>query len=387
MKIFVKMLIFLFGCIFFLVNVAVLAADKGNFSTNPATNNGKKWRIGYYEGGEYISYQRNLLMTVKGLMELGWIETIEIPSQAGEQTKDLWNWLVADTKSEYIEFVEDAHYSANWNKELRKKTAAEIINRLNETKDIDLMIAAGTWAGKDLANDRHQTPTIVISTSNAVSAGIIKSVEDSGYDHIHARVDPFRYERQITIFYNIIGFQKLGVAYENTATGRAYAAMDKVEQVAEEYGFEIVSCYTIDDVPDIKVSEESVKKCFTELGDKVDAIYVTVQNGVNVKSIPGLVNLVNSFDLPTFSQYGSSFVKYGFLMSISRAGYKYVGHFYAETIAKIFNGAKPRQLDQLFEDPPKIAINLKTAEIIGYDPPVDVLGAADEIYQEIEQPE
>ena len=52
-------------------------------------------------------------------------------------------------------------------------------------------------------------------------------------------------------------------------------------------------------------------------------------------------------------------------------------------MAKIFNGAKPRQLDQLFEEPPKIAINLKTAELIQYDPPVDVLGSADEIYTEI----
>jgi ABC-type uncharacterized transport system substrate-binding protein len=74
-------------------------------------------------------------------------------------------------------------------------------------------------------------------------------------------------------------------------------------------------------------------------------------------------------------------------MSISIADYKYVGQYYAEIFAKVFNGAKPRQLDQVFEDPPKIAINLKTAEIIGYDPPVDVLGAADEIYQEIMTPE
>ena len=73
-------------------------------------------------------------------------------------------------------------------------------------------------------------------------------------------------------------------------------------------------------------------------------------------------------------------------MSISKASFKYVGQFYAETLAKILNGAKPRQLDQIFEGPPKIAINLKTAEVIGYDPPVDVLGAADEIYQEIEAP-
>jgi hypothetical protein len=74
-------------------------------------------------------------------------------------------------------------------------------------------------------------------------------------------------------------------------------------------------------------------------------------------------------------------------MSISQAGFKYIGRFHAEIIAKVFNGAKPRQLEQLFEEPPRIAINLKTAEIIGYDPPVDVLGAADEIYQEIEKPE
>jgi hypothetical protein len=43
-------------------------------------------------------------------------------------------------------------------------------------------------------------------------------------------------------------------------------------------------------------------------------------------------------------------------------------------------------LDQVFEEPKKISINLKTAVAIGYDPPVDVLGAADEIFEDIESP-
>ena len=73
-------------------------------------------------------------------------------------------------------------------------------------------------------------------------------------------------------------------------------------------------------------------------------------------------------------------------MSISQASYKYVGEFNAKTIAKVLNGAKPREIPQIFEEPPKIAINIKTAEIIGYDPPVDVMLAADEIFQEIETP-
>ena len=55
-------------------------------------------------------------------------------------------------------------------------------------------------------------------------------------------------------------------------------------------------------------------------------------------------------------------------------------------VITIFNGAKPRQLTQIFQNPPKIAINLKTAQLIGYDPSVDIVGAADEIYTTIEPP-
>lgn len=363
---------------------SAVAAEKEDFDTTPTTNNGKKWRVGYYEGGEYIDYQKIFSMTVKGLMELGWIEDVEIPPQKGEQTKELWKWLSENIRSDYIEFVADAHYSSNWDDALTETMVTDIIDRLNNIQDIDLMIAGGTTAGKELGNDKHSTQTIVISSSDPIGSGIVKSVDDSGYDHLHATVDPFRYERQIRIFYEIIGFQKLGVAYENTDNGRSYAALNDIERVAEEFGFEIVSCYTQDEVPDITVAEESVKQCFQELGEKgVDAIYVTVQNGVNLRSIPELVKIVNSFRIPTFAQSSSEEVKYGFLLSISQAGFKYIGQFHAQTIAKILNGAEPRQLELLFEEPPKIAINLKTAQEIAYDPPIDVLGAVDEIYDEI----
>jgi ABC-type uncharacterized transport system substrate-binding protein len=370
----------------FLVPALALGADKGSFSTAPKAKNGAKWRLGYCEGGAYPDYQASLIATVRALMDLGWMEKAEIPPQKAEQTKDLWNWLATQTKSNFLEFVKDAHYSPDWNEALRRKTSPEIIKRLNEQKDIDLMIAAGTWAGKDLSNNDHHTATMVISTSDPVSSGIIKSVEDSGYDHIIARVDPNRYQRQIRIFHDIVGFKKLGMAYADTDAGRSYAALEPVKEVAKERGFEIIHCYTKDDIPDSKVAAASVEQCFQDLSKKVDAIYVTKQNGVNRQSIPELVTIANSSRIPTFSQSGSEEVKWGFLLSISQAGFKYVGQYYAETIAKIFNGAKPHQLDQVFEGPPKIAINLRTAAIIGFDPPVDTLGAADEIYQEITTP-
>ena len=379
--------LFIFLCmVVFMANVPVVTANEGDFSTTPKTNNGKKWRIGYYEGGEYVDYQKIFTETIKGLMKQGWIEQVHLPLQKGEQTKQLWNWLAAEVKSKYLQFVKDAHYSANWDDKLREKTAAAVIKRLNKNKDIDLMIAMGTWAGQDLANNDHSTAIEVISASDPLAAGIIKSIEDSGYDHVHAQIDPFRYERQVRVFHDMIGFKKIGICYEDSEAGRSYAAIDKVEKVAKERGFQIVRSFTKSDVADTKLAEESVKKAFRALIGKCDAIYVTLQGGVNYRSIPELANIANTYQIPTFSQSGSDEVKYGFLASISQAGFKYIGEYHAEIIAKILNGVKPRKLLQVFEEPPKIAINLKTAEVIGFDPPVDILLAADEIFQEIETP-
>ena len=385
MKVWGKFLIIMLLSVL-IASVSVAAGNKENFSTTPNTYKGKVWRIGYYEGGEYIDYQKIFTETVRSLMKLGWIETTVIPPQKGEQTKDLWNWLATNTTSKYIRIVKDAHYSAHWDDTLRQKTVSEIINRLNSRHDIDLMIGMGTWAGKDLANETHQTPTMVLSASDAVASGIIKSAEDSGYDHVHACVDPFRYERQVRVFHDIVGFKNLGVAYENTVEGRSYAAVEIIEKVAQERDFKIARCFTKSDIADTGLAEGSVKDCFGKLVQNADAIYVTVQGGVSLKSIPDLVRIANSHGIPTFSQSGSEEVRYGFLMSISQAGFKYIGKFHAETLGKVFNGATPRQLNQVFEEPKKIAINLKTARAVGFDPPIDVLGAADEIYEEIESP-
>lgn len=374
----------------FIMNTLAFAQDKGNFNTTPTTNNGQKWRIGYYEGGEYKEYQEMLIAIVKALMRAGWIETMPIPEQNGAQTAELWKWLATNIKSEYLQFAENAHYSAEWKEDVRKNMVTVILDRLNQQRDIDLMIASGTWAGQDLATDQHHTPTIVVASNDPVGAGIVKSLEDSGYDYVHARVDPDRYERQVQIFYDIIGFPTLGVTYEDSPVGRTYAAIETINKVAQANNFQVISCnIQLAENSEQNSANEHAIACFRELAEKgVKAVYVTQQVGVNAKTIPQLVEIFNAHKIPSFSQASSEQeVQSGILLSISLAEFQYVADFETGVIAKIFNGAKPREISQLFQDPPKIAINLKTAEIIGYDPPVDVLGAADEIYQDIVAPQ
>ncbi|WP_020410104.1 ABC transporter substrate-binding protein [Hahella ganghwensis] len=356
------------------------------FSTDPITNDGKRWRIGYYEGGEYINYQQVLAATVRSLMTLGWIESQVIPPQEGEQTADLWEWFTTALKSDYIEFVPDAHYSARWDDKTSEKITKTIINRLNDRKDIDLMIAMGTRAGLDLANNKHKTPTLVFSSTDPISAGIIESIEDSGFSHVNATIDPGKYARQIRVFHDITNFKRLGVAYEDTQTGRSYAAVDTIQNLAKKLGFSVVSCHTQSDISNISLAEHSAINCYQQLAPKVDAIYVTEQGGVTNKSLPVIVRTAHKYKIPTFSQLGSQEVRYGILASLSQANFRYFGDFHAQTIAKIFNGAEPNELPQLFEEPPRMALNLRTAEIIEFNPSLLLLGATDELFKEIETP-
>ena len=364
------------------VPVSALAGAGDQFSTAPVLNQGKKWRCAYYEGGSYPDYQVIFLATVAGLIKRGWVEPMEFP----EYTKDhgeFWRTFSANVKSDYLDFVNDAFYSSDFKDEIRPKTRAEFHRRLQEKKDIDFIFAMGTWAGQDLAAKEVQVPTIVASTSNPIAAKIIASAEDSGWDHIHATVDPDRYERQVRLFHGMVNFKKLGVVYENSPEGRTFSAIDEVEKVAQERNFKVVACEAQFSNISKKAAEKKVVECYTQIAPQVDAVYITVHRGVTLRNLDDIMKPLNEKRLPTFSMKGSDEVQHGVLMSISQANFKYVGEFHAEVMGKIFNGAKPREIGQIWKAPPKIALNLKTAQLIGFDPPVDIIMASDEIYETI----
>lgn len=359
-----------------------LAADE--FLTKPTTHQGKKWRIAYIEGGAFKDYRESLVSTVEGLMDLEWIEKKPIPKDSATDTSKLWKWLATEIKSNYIEFVSDAYWAANYNKEKRAQNKATMLTRLNEQKDIDLIIAMGTAAGLDVANNEHHTPTVIGSVADPVVSKIIKSATDSGFDHVMARVDPERYERQLNVFYEIIGFKRLGVVYEDSAEGRAIAALESVNKIAKQKNFTVVTCHAPFASPELQKGAKDLVSCYEELSKKVDALYITNKSSLTTSNIQSLLKILEPHKIATFAQMGSDMVKRGVLLSIAAPPrFRAVGMFYAQSIAKIFNGASPRKLPQEFQGSPRIAINLAAAKKIGFDPAVDILGAADEIYEEI----
>jgi ABC-type uncharacterized transport system substrate-binding protein len=350
---------------------------------SPRTNNGLKWRIGYYEGGSYTDYQTYFLALIKGLDNLGWLQKIDLPKfKENDNMKVVWNELVKN-KSKYIQFVKEAYWSADWYDNKRIKNKLEAIKYLRDKK-LDLIIAGGTWGGLDLANNEHSVPVLVISTSDPIKAEIINSANDSGFDHVHATCDPDRYVRQLRAFHNIVKFKKLGVVFEDTHDGRVYASLEDVLKVSLEADFDIVTCIAFDQNLSEEESMKGVYKCHEELATKVDAVYITAHRGTNPKWMPNVLKPLFDNNIPTFAQEGPDQVRRGAMLSIARLDTEDMGLYYAETIAKILNGILPRKINQIFEQDKRIVINIKTAELIGYDIPQVIIDAADKIYERIE---
>lgn len=378
----------LVGFAFMLLAFSIgFAADKKQYSTSPPAQAAKKFRIGYYEGGPYKNYPITLTATVNSLAEFGWIERLTVPQHDEKDMDKLWAWLAANVKSSYLEFAADAFYAINWKKDIREQTKQMIVKRLKESKDIDLMIAMGTWAGQDLANNEHSVPTVVCSVSDAVASNIVAGAEDSGYDHVHALVDPKKHSRQIHAFHDIMGFKKLGVTYIDTVAGRSYAAMDDLKEISKQRNFEVVECQNLSG-PVTPETNASIVGCAKTLAPKIDAYYLTIQSNVNKETLPEILAAMTAAKVPVFSQAGSDEVRQGALLSIATStNLTTYGKFHAEVIAKIINGAKPRELSQICEAPPKIAFNKAAAKAIDLKDEVFqlLLKTAQDVYDKIEE--
>jgi len=255
-----------------------------------------------------------------------------------------------------------------------------------EKKDnlnIDLMIAMGTWAGQDLVNEKNQLPTIVMSSSDPLEAGIVKGEKYSGIPNIFAVTDPNRFKKAIELFFDIFKFEKLGVAYENNKDADVYSNISILKTASKDFGFELVECYA----DDIGLTDEECKneilKCYEKLAPNIDALWIGVHRGESFLFMPEILQPMFEYKIPTFYLEGSQGVERGVLISIGDMDYNFFSSWISEKFTKILHGEKPGNLNQIFEYEDQIIINLETARRIGYEPPESILDIAEITFEEI----
>jgi ABC-type uncharacterized transport system substrate-binding protein len=351
-----------------------------NEGENPSTKaNGTKWQLAYCESESFGNYTATLVGIVKGLAELGWVTDLDGFESivATNSSQEIWQYLASREVSPYLEFVDNAFYNLKSAEGIDEK----ILERLSRNKDIDLILVMGTRGGLALANNRHDTKTLVFGASNAVRSGIIKSEEDSGLDHVWAHTDLQRFERQIKVMYDIVNFKKLGLVYEDSEVAKVYSAVSEVEKLAQEKGFEIVRYYVNEPINEegYPLYYQQVGEAYGKLAQQVDAMYVTVAS-LDPRKLPGLLEPFYQKRIPVFSQLGEIEVEHGAMLTVSVMDEVNLGRYGAKTIADCLQGARPRSLEQLFQSSPKLILNLEVLKRTGFKIPYKLLMVVDRVY-------
>jgi len=321
--------------------------------------NAGKYRIGYFEGGSYWTYDAAFKALQEELIKMGWKDKIIFP--------------------------ENARFSPGWSKEDRKQWPAKA-KELMERKDLDAILAVGTPANKNiLAVNNNRTPLFGMCVSDAVKSGFVVSENDSGVDNYTVRIVPGRYERMFVIFHDVIGFKKLGLIYPDTPEGKNTANVLDAHKVAADKGFSIIE-YKTKSNEDL---DECIKGVNALIKEGIDAFFAPSMGCFDweICDAKKLFDTLMEHQIPTFARQGTRDVKAGALMGLSTYDFTARGKLLAQRLIKILEGAKPRSLTMVDIAPPMISMNLYVAQKIGFDPPVDLLGASDELFMEITLPE
>lgn len=295
------LIVCLIGFIFFSFKMVKTKSNNSNESTatstkkymKPFRNVDKKWRIGYCESEPYSNYAGTLYYILKGLHEYGWIDEIDdsLYREGQSDTRNIWDFISKNNISEFIEFPEDGYYIySQMNSENGILPEDNIINRLNTKKDVDIMLVMGTVAGKALANDKHNVPTMVFSASNAYNSGIVKGIEKSNNPHVWAHMDKNRFKRQLYTFDDIFKIKKLGLVYEDSKDAKEQIELNDIEEVALERGFKIEREFVENPKSneELEKYKENLVNAYKRLSNKVDSLYLTVSS-IDVNWLPDLL--------------------------------------------------------------------------------------------------
>lgn len=278
-----------------------------------------------------------------------------------------------------VSFPDELHVSPGWDAppgELDRRADA-----LQRRDDVDIIVAAGTAAVRALLRtNTGQKPILGIALADPLAAGLVANADDSGAENFTCEVTPERWRAMFDTFHDIIGFSVMGMLHTPGADGLAVAAVADARRVGAERGFRVLTREIPDNDP------AACADAIAWLKDNgADALFVgaLVCFDPDVGQPARLLRLAaQTHGLPTFARDGLPLVRLGALLGFSSWDFAREGARNARRVAAILSGASPGGLPMREEVDLRLSVNLQTAYDIGFDPPLPLLVAAEEMIEE-----
>lgn len=245
-------------------------------------------------------------------------------------------------------------------------------------KQIDLIVGMGTDTGLFVKDLDLNLPFITAMATDPVSAGIIKSKNNTGDPNTWALAEDNLVGRQLECYKRIFGFRKLGIITVKEL--ELIAAVPEYEKKAKELNVELVK----KEISESDLKDENLtvlKEKISELENSdIDAFLLTYGVLEDEKQMSSLFNGMTEKKIPVLLCDGNSFVENGGLICVSFYDYEGYGHYAAKIASSVFNGKDAGSFSCAYVSSPYITFNLDTAKKIGYQADFEFIQSCDEIY-------
>lgn len=270
-----------------------------------------------------------------------------------------------------------------YNAESDLKALDAFIETLKGNKDIDLIFTVGTQSTQRVVKEIKDIPIVFTDLGAPETSGVVNDWKGSGTNY--TGVETRNYVAiGINLLHELINFKSIGMIYLKGSPSHE-GAVEKVTELSKEAGFEFVTDgFALRDENNkrfpTEVIRENIKTALTNVAPKVDVFYVQISNTFD-KNFDLFFDTFKKYSLPSAGE--PVYIRKGLVIGIGRNKEKF-GRQCAEYAVRILNGADPGTLPMDVGKEFSFSLNIEAATIVGYNPSIDILGAADNIYREME---
>lgn len=237
----------------------------------------------------------------------------------------------------------------------------DIINGL-DTSQYDMIYVFGTMAAQVALAKIKDVPIIFNVVQRPIEAKIAASWEHSGNNTTGAS-NMVSMESAFRTLALVLNIRKLAFVYNENDPAPGYQRED-VEKIRKKFGFKVIDV-TVQGTADIP---EALKRI---VNAKVDAVMFPSDSFIKANANQIMATL-NKHRIPTISIIPEMVKENGVLISLGPDYYE-LGRLAAQNAIQVFNGKQPTDVPIQTVPNLAISINLKTADLLGVNFPLQLL--------------
>jgi ABC-type uncharacterized transport system substrate-binding protein len=259
------------------------------------------------------------------------------------------------------------------------------VGELSRRKDIDLILSLGTHTTKRFVKSIHKTPFVFTSIGDPITSGIVTDWKSSGRNYTGVEA-PEYYSKVVRLMHTFVPFKRLGMVYLKGSPSHE-AGIAQIKHLAKELGFDLICegfpLRNKDKVPYPKKQiRKRLEQALANVCLKADAFFVQTSTTFT-KEFPRFLSAFKKHRI--ISAGDPTNIHKGLVMGIGKNAHRF-GEQCAQYAIQILEGTAPSDLPMDVGVKLSIQINLAAAKLIGYNPPFELVSAADNIVHKIGKP-